>query len=193
MKSTAFLFLLAFVHSLCMAQKASERMQWHAAVSAALVNGGSGASGQVMISTEASVSRYWSFGASTGFDYYGFRSVPLSLDARRYLSDGPKRLYAHASAGANVAWPTDAEKTYYNWSGEEVESRFRRGFHTEAGLGYLLTNRMGRSFFLSAAYSIKSMGQTRSEWVWNGTGTTEEVRETSYVFHRILLRIGYRF
>ena len=193
MKSTVYFFLLAFLPGICMAQKASERMPWHAAVSAALVNGGSGASGQVMVSAEASVSGDWSFGASSGFDYYGFRSVPLSLDARRYLTQGPRRLFAHASAGANIAWPTEADKTYYTWRGEAVESRFRSGIHTDAGIGYLLTNRMGRSFFLSASYSIKSMGQTRTESVWNGTGTSEEVRETSYVFHRILLRIGYRF
>jgi|688.fasta_scaffold154880_2 hypothetical protein len=193
MRTTLFFLILALGHGLCMAQKASERMPWHASVSASLVNGGSGASGQVMVSAEASVTENWSLGASSGFDYYGFRSVPLSLDARRYLTQGPRRLFAHASAGANIAWPTDSEKTYYTWRGEATESRFRSGIHTDAGIGYLLTNRMGRSFFLSASYSIKSMGQTRTESVWNGTGTSEEVRETSYTFHRILLRIGYRF
>lgn len=193
MRTTFLLLYMAFGTCLCMAQQKAERMKWNASVSAALVNGGSGVSGQVLASAEASVSDRWSFGASSGFDYYGFRSVPLVLDAKRYFGSGTKRLFAHASAGANIAWPTEAEKTYYTWTGELVESRFRSGFHTEGGLGYLLTNRMGRSFFLSAAYSIKSMGQTRTETVWNGTGATEEVRETSYTFHRILLRIGYRF
>lgn len=193
MRTTLLLLCMAYGPSLCMAQETTDRMEWHAAFSAALVNGGSGVSGQVMASAEASVSDRWSFGGSSGFDYYGFRSVPLLLDARRYFGNGSKRLFVHTSAGANIAWPTDAEKTYYTWTGEQVESRFRSGFHTEGGVGYLLTNRMGRSFFLSAAYSIKSMGQTRTETVWNGTGATEEVRESTYTFHRILLRIGYRF
>lgn len=193
MRTTLLFLMLALDPGFCKAQKPPDRLEWHAAVSAALVNGGSGASGQVMVSAEASVTENWSLGASSGFDYYGFRSVPLSLDARRYLTQGPRRLFAHASAGANIAWPTEADKTYYTWRGEAVESRFRSGFHTDAGIGYLLTNRMGRSFLLSASYSIKSMGQTRTESVWNGTGTSEEVRETSYTFHRILLRIGYRF
>lgn len=185
------LFLLASLPSL--SQPGLEKWKWHGALSAALVNGGSGASGQVLVSAEAVRNDGWAFGASSGFDYYGYRSVPLSLDARRYFGGGIRQLFAQASAGANIAWPTESQRLHYSWWGEAEEARFSSGLCSDIGLGYMITNRAGRSLFLSADYGIKSMGKTVTETVWNGTGSEEATRSSRYTFHRVLVRIGVRF
>lgn len=193
MKNTTIAFLLLLCGSAGHSQTPAEQWSWNASVSGAFLHGGSGPGAQALLSIEAVASDRWGIGASTGFDYYGYRSLPLAIDLRRYFPAGSKRFFAHASGGPNLARPTGYEWDEWPVLGESSVSGFRDGIYGELGAGYILPFKRGAALFAEAGYSVKTMGMFYTEPVWNGTGNTVVRREFDYTYRRLLFRIGYRF
>ena len=193
MKHTTTLCLLLLTCSGGLSQPPDQKWSWNASVSGAFLHGGSGPGAQAFLTIEAVASDRWGFGATTGFDYYGYRSLPLTVDLRRYFPAGSRRLFAHGSAGPNLARPTG-----YQWDdvpvlGSSSEAAFQDGVYAEMGLGCILPFKRSGALFAEAGYSVKTMGMYYTEPVWNGTGNTVVRREFDYTYRRLLLRIGYRF
>ena len=191
-----FLCLMACVVQLqsgLQAQEQTDAKKIQVTGGVSLMNGTSQVGAQLSAQVGVEFSKGWTAGMGSAIDYYYFRSVPVFAEVKKYFGNGPRRLFAFAATGVNIAWPTDEDQM--NTSGWNIigKNDFDLGMYADIGIGYTLYNRHQRGLFTGLGYSVKTMSESHTEQIWNGFTTSQAQRKTDYTFNRVLIRIGYKF
>lgn len=172
-------------------QATAKKIQVTGAVS--LMNGSSEVGAQLSAQAGIELSKGWNVGLGSAIDYYYFRSVPVYVEVKKHFGNGPRRLFAFAATGVNLAWPTDEDQMKISRWNIIGEQNFRSGMYADIGIGYTLYNRHQRGLFTGLGYSVKTISESHIEQVWNGLTTSQTERKTDFTFSRVLIRIGYKF
>lgn len=182
-----FLFLSIFSFS----QKKIQVYKFHSVNNLSLLNGDNEVSAGLQ--TVNGIQRgNWFGGIGVGLDYYLYRSVPLFADVHYEFGKSKNKFFAYADGGVNFEW---VEQNYY--SGPVYmdvaydPGDFHNGIYTDAGLGYLVTNKKGGGLVLSLGHTHKSLKQTISYQDWR----TQEIFTDIYRYNlnRIVVKVGWKF
>ena len=131
----------------------------------------------------------WFAGIGAGYDYYYYRSVPVFIDARRYLGKDNKG-FLYGDAG-------------YNFPGENTPGRevlfhhtasFKGGIYGDIGVGYGIKFTKGTCVLFSGGLSYKNIHLRTA--TFNPCITSpcpENINHYNYDFSRVLLKAGLRF
>ena len=144
----------------------------------------------------------WLIGAGGGLDHYRFKSVPLYLQARKFIGKKRLRPFIIASAGINTPIETTVSKSnnsFWNisiWNNVMAPPTiytYSSGAYGELGLGYALINKKNRGLMLSFSYTQKNLSESYPNQISNGTiGGIEDSKEKQiYYMKRWCLRISY--
>ncbi len=132
----------------------------------------------------------WFAGIGAGYDYYYYTTIPLFIDARRYLGKRNKG-FLYADLGYNFPGK--------NKPGKEISSsyssyHFTGGVYSDIGAGYRIKFIKKSSLLISGGYSYKT--------IHNKIGVTnpcliapcpENISNYNYDFSRIVLKAGIQF
>lgn len=131
----------------------------------------------------------WFAGVGAGFDYYQYTSIPLFIDARRYLGKGNNG-FLYADIGYN--FPRK------NKPGEEISFyssyHFTGGVYSDIGVGYGIKFLNKTAVLISGGFSYKNIN--------NRIGVTvpclvppcpESFSDYKYEFNRVILKAGIQF
>jgi len=127
----------------------------------------------------------WFAGVGTGYDYHYYKSVPLFIDARRYIGK-ENQVFLYGDIGYN--FPQD------NKPGREIFSyssyHFSGGVYTDIGAGYGI-KLINTSVLISGGYSYKNIrsriGAVSPCLV---PPCPENFSDYNYGFNRLLLKAG---
>ena len=144
----------------------------------------------------------WLIGAGGGLDHYRFKSVPLYLQARKFIGNKRLRPFIIASAGINTPVETTVSKSnnsFWNisiWNNVMAPPTiytYSSGAYGELGLGYALINKKNRGLMMSFSYTQKNLSESYPKQISNGTiGGIEDSKERQiYYMKRWCLRISY--
>jgi hypothetical protein len=178
------------------AQHGNLKGKWHISAAATLLNGNTRTGSAVTGNIRYQWKDRWTLGLGSGIDHYYFRSVPVFVDIQRYAGKQHKGLFFYGSSGLNIPWPTEDQRMYrqgWGWGSMAQPSQFSGGFWTDLGLGYGFKGKKGHGMFVRAGHSLKTMEQSYTEQVWNGTSSVTALREISYLFGRISIQAGFTF
>ncbi|HSC54665.1 MAG TPA: hypothetical protein VLC98_13630 [Phnomibacter sp.] len=139
----------------------------------------------------------WQWGVGSGVDFYRFQSVPVYAQGRKYFSSAKSKPFVLASAGYNIATPTELQKNNGSisiWSWPVPPSDYSGGWYAEAGVGYAIMNKKGRGVTLSLAYVFKSIEENLGDLpLWGDVRYNETNKQNIYYMTRLALRVGYKF
>lgn len=191
--------VLAFVF--CMQQGFSQqkqRLQFHSLQQLGLINGNGAVSGMLQ-SINGFEKHNWFAGAGLGLDFYRYRTVPLFIDIKKYISiKNGNRFFMYADGGYNIAWLPKKEEAY-SWGNGQTKtwSKYKGGLYIDAGLGYAIKFRNGNNMLLSTGYSYKYFEEnlTTKTTVVGIAGTTESIdtQHYNFTFKRLMIKIGWEF
>lgn len=144
----------------------------------------------------------WLIGAGGGLDYYRFKSVPLYLQARKFIGNKRLRPFIIASAGINTPVETTVSKSnnsFWNtsiWNNTAVPPTiytYSSGAYGELGLGYALINKKNRGLMLSLCYTQKNISESFPVQISDGTigGIVNTTENKNYYMKRWCFRIAY--
>jgi hypothetical protein len=94
----------------------------------------------------------WFAGLGAGYDYYYYTTIPLFIDARRYLNK-QNNGFLYADIGYNFPWKNKPGKQIFNFS----SYHFTGGLYSDIGIGYITKFIKKASFVMSAGYSYKKL------------------------------------
>ena len=157
-----------------------------------LLNGKSQVNVQMLATAGIQKKKYY-VGLGSGFDYYGYRTIPVFIEGKKFFGEGSRRPFLYARSGMNVPWVlTNQQRMTYTPTGREY-STFTNGIYVDAGIGYTLYNSKGRGMFAGFGFCKKTLSESYSDYIWNGTSSTFSKHEAHYNFNNVQLRVGYKF
>jgi hypothetical protein len=196
MNSQIYKWMVLFFVVCSISAYGQEKISYTGSVEAAVLVGGYESNG--VVSTTHGIrfkSHSVSFGA--GIDFYRFRSVPVFIDIKKFISIGSLQPYIQASAGLNIAWPTSeqmlAPRWWSGWWGASDTMSFSNGFYSKAVAGIVFNPKSPVKISAVAGWSLKSITTRYFEEVWNGTTTVFEPRTSVYKLNRLYIGIGVAF
>ena len=138
----------------------------------------------------------WSAAIGTGIDYYRFRSVPVYLDVKRFISLGKKEFFIQTSAGTNIAYPKQEQKISQKWWSswwppQNDTFSFSNGFYSKAAIGMVFNPKEKLKVSFTVGWSYKSLSQHNYELIFNGSSGYEySPRTTMYGMHRLYVGLS---
>lgn len=146
-----------------------------------------------MLATAGIQKKKYAIGLGSGFDYYGYRSIPFFIEWKRFLGEGNRKIFLYLRSGINISWVlSEQQRLLYTSTGKEY-STFRNGLYADAGIGYTLYNSKGRGIFVGLGFCKKNLSENYNDYLWNGSSSTLTNHDVKYNFNNIQLRIGYKF
>ncbi|PVD51705.1 hypothetical protein DC498_13365 [Terrimonas sp.] len=197
MRKTIMMLALAFCIQAGFSQQ-KQRLQFHSLQQVGLINGNGAVSG-LLQSVNGLEKHNWFAGAGIGLDFYRYRTVPLFIDIKKYISiKNGNRFFIYADGGYNIPWLPKKEENFTWGSGQtKAWSEYKGGLYFDAGLGYAIKFRSGNNMLLSTGYSYKYFEETKTTktTVVGTAGTTESVDKQYYdfTFKRLMIKIGWEF
>lgn len=197
MRKTIMMLALAFCIQAGFSQQ-KQRLQFHSLQQVGLINGNGAVSG-LLQSVNGFEKHNWFAGAGIGLDFYRYRTVPLFIDIKKYISiKNGNHFFIYADGGYNIPWLPKKEENFTWGSGQtKAWSEYKGGLYIDAGLGYAIKFRSGNNMLLSTGYSYKYFEETKTTktTVVGTTGTTESVDKQYYdfTFKRLMIKIGWEF
>jgi len=133
--------------------------------------------------------RTWFGGVGTGLDYYYFRSIPVYLSAKKYLSPRNHSFYLQGDGGLNFAWD---ESSIRSWN--QVGSDFKPGLYWNGSIGFATGLDRKNSFSFGVGYSHKFLKEIKEIAVECFNPPCENTYEVyRYNLSRLMLRLGWQF
>jgi hypothetical protein len=131
----------------------------------------------------------WFAGVGAGADYYYHKSIPIFIDARRYLGKSDA-VFLYADLGYNRPWD--------NKPGDEVFSygsyHFTGGVYTDVGAGYAFKLIPNFSLIVSGGFSYKNIrSRVGVLYPCLVPPCNEEMNSYNYEFNRFVLKAGIQF
>jgi hypothetical protein len=146
--------LLIVLLSLCIIFSASAqegKLKFHSIIVAGISDGQSGA--HLLLQTVNGVAcKKWFSGIGFGADFYGYKSYPFFIDARRYFAKNNNG-FLYGDLGYNLSAKNKPGKEigYYTFY------HFDNGIYTDIGIGYKIKFIGSSSFLISTGYSYKEI------------------------------------
>ena len=133
----------------------------------------------------------WNVGIGTGIDWYGVRSVPLVLDARRNFTHHRHQPFIYANGGFSFTWANGSlAPSYYS-----TKIDYKNTYCYETGAGYNIAFKNKTALVLSVGYSYKlaSFDQYYNVIYDIGSGNVNLKNTYDYNYRRIAVRVGLQF
>jgi hypothetical protein len=192
MKIVPIIILLSLIQLSTTAQQKITRKDIAVSSEIGILNGKSQVNIQVLGMAGIQKKKY-SLSLGSGFDYYGYRTIPVFVEGKRFLGEGNRKIFIYLRSGLNIAWVlSEQQRVIYTSTGKEF-SKFSNGLYADAGIGYTLYNTKGRGIFLGLGACMKNLSENYNDYVWNGASSTLTNHDVKYSFNNIQLRIGYTF
>lgn len=130
----------------------------------------------------------WFGGLGGGYDFYYYSSIPLFIDARRYL-DGKNKSFVYADLGYNFPgkFKPRSEVSFY------TTYKFSGGLYSDVGIGYEFLLAGNTSLVISGGFSYKNLSNRVG--IVNPCLTPpcpESVNDYTYDFNRIIFKAGIK-
>jgi hypothetical protein len=132
--------------------------------------------------------KQWFAGIGAGYDSYYYKTIPLFVDARRFINI-KNNIFMYADAGYNFSWknkPKEVSRyTSYNFSG---------GFYSDIGVGFKAKFIKKTSLSITSGYSSKSL--SNNVHVVNPclvAPCPENIYAHTYNLRRIIIKTGLLF
>lgn len=131
----------------------------------------------------------WYAGIGAGYDHHYYRSIPLFVDARRYLGkENNGFLYADIGYNFPVKNKPGEEVSFY------TSYHFTGGLYTDIGVGYRINFGKNTALLISGGYSYKNIrNRIRATSSCINPPCTENFSNYTYDFNRLLLKAGILF
>ena len=129
----------------------------------------------------------WFAGIGGAADFYHFRTIPIFLDVRRYLTQQITTPFAYVDAGLNFPWLMEHQKPSY------LKEDFKTGWYFDAGLGYRLSIGGRHGILLSAGYSEKNIRSKKWVQYYCPVQPCPEYETYKYTFKRYVFKMGWQF
>jgi len=173
------------------AQRGFDAGKLNGAFGISLLNGEGGVNGRLGVEAGYELRRGLSAHLGTALDYYHTRTVPVYLEIHQALSDKPRRFFAYAGGGLNLAWPLEDEAGSGRIWGMVTPVTYRGGLYSQIGIGRTLGRQAGRGFVIRMGHSFKSFTESYTERVWQGNTWTEAPRSHRYGLGRLDITLQY--
>lgn len=192
MKRVIFIFLCIAIQHNVSAQKNISLNDIAIGSELGFLNGKSQVNLQ-MLAIAAIQKKKYAIGLGSGFDYYGYRTIPVFVEGKKFFGQGNRRPFVYAKTGLNIAWVMSSQQRMtYTSTGTEF-SKFKNGLYADAGIGYTMYNSKGRGLFTGLGFCTKSLTESYNDYIWNGITSSLSRHEAKYRFNNIQLRMGYKF
>lgn len=129
----------------------------------------------------------WFVGIGGAVDFYRFRTIPVFLDVRRYLTQKITTPFIYVDGGVNLPWLMEREKPSYE------KEDFKAGWYFDAGLGYRLSIGGRHGILLSAGYTEKNTSSKRWVAYYCPLTTCPDSERLRYTFKRYVFKLGWQF
>ncbi len=134
----------------------------------------------------------WFGGIGAAYDRYGYKSIPVFFDIRRYINAKKSwQPYVYGDAGVNLALYSDQMPRK---SDDRDYVTFRPAFYGEAGVG--IDKRVSRklAFSLSAGYSYKQFSYVKYNQfsIWSNVRERDNSQRFDYHYRRYSIKLGIR-
>lgn len=131
-----------------------------------------------------------SIGLGVGYDPYGYKSVPIFIDARKQFGNKKCKFVLYADGGLN--FPLHSDYFPEKWNNGNIAYQFNTTFYGEAGFG--MKQKINKLFSLNitAGFSYKHFSYVEHSQLWysspyvfsNGNATYD------YYYRRFAVRMG---
>lgn len=180
-----FVFAL-FLAGITVFAQAQKKLQYTASIEAGLARGSSDKSSVCFFSNGASYKNL-SAGIGVGIDGYGIRSIPFFFDVKKEFAQHKIKPFIDASAGINIAHPTNDEKKIYGGWWQSAD--YKKGFFTKASVGISMPLLHKLRLFVDAGYSYKA---TSVQYVVRPFIGPSSLSTDIYRFNRWFAAIGFQ-
>jgi hypothetical protein len=134
-----------------------------------------------------------SIGLGIGYDNYGYKSIPVFVDARKKFGMKKCKFVLYADGGLN--FPLRSDYFPEKWDNGNVAYKFNTTFYGEAGFGMNQKISKLLSLNITAGYSYKHFGYVEHSRLWyfypynysSGNATY------NYYYRRFSVRMGLQF
>jgi hypothetical protein len=127
-------------------------------------------------------------GIGVGLDYYGFRSIPLFVDLRKYFVVNKNAFFIYEDCGVNFAW----QKSSIDDFGDA--HHYNHGYYNDIGAGYKVYLKNKTSLLVSGGYTYKRISESVADPICPFAGPCY-AQNGKYLhdLSRLLLKIGLQF
>ncbi len=172
-----YLLLSSVILLLVTTSGAQSKFSFYSQNYVGLLKGQQGGSSLLVQSINGVQKKGWFAGLGIGMDFYRIRSIPLFLNASKFLF-AKQQFFVSGNGGINLYWRDKMDVFNSN--------KHPPQFSGEAGFGYLLKDPDDKKrFILSMGYSYKHI---REE-----TSRTDNVERNDWRFHRLVAKFGLLF
>jgi hypothetical protein len=148
-KSIPFFLLSLFIFFSASAQE--KKLEFHS-INTVGISDGQGGAHLLLQTVNGLAFKNWFSGIGFGADYYGYKSYPLFIDARRYFGKNDKG-FVYGNLGYNLSAKNKPGKEVYYYT----SYHFNSGVYTDIGIGYRMKFTRRSSFLISTGYSYKEI------------------------------------
>lgn len=130
----------------------------------------------------------WFAGIGAGYDSYYYKTIPLFLDAKRFINK-QNNIFVYGDGGYNISWKNKPKEisrySSYNFSG---------GFYGDIGIGYKAKFIKKTFILITTGYSYKRL-YNKVEIVYPCLvgPCPENMYDYTYNFRRIIFKTGIMF
>lgn len=188
MKYVLSLFFLALV------QLSNAQSKWKpwGVTEAGFIVGSYGPSGDLRLQGGLKKNN-WMFGAGAAYDGYRFETLPVYAQARKMFGNKKVRPFVMASAGVDFEIEEDnpASDLVFIWAPPVVH--YLPGYYADLGAGVAFRTHKRFGYNVSFSYSRKTLTETSTYQMWNGSKFEQNTTETKYLMNRYAFRIAMQF
>lgn len=132
-------------------------------------------------------------GAGFAIDHHTEKTIPVFIEAQRYLFKPNKGVMLIATAGLNlVTKKSEEDEMNWIWWGQ-TNLRYKSGYIMEGGIGYSFLNKKSTVATLSVLASKKTFTERYDDWVFNGNESKLQPHSFKYILNKISVRLQLTF
>ncbi len=185
--------ILFFISEIGFTQE-KKKFQLYGTPQIQLLNGANSISSSIGLSLGVQKSTL-QYGFAIGIDYYQFRTLPITVECKKYFTTKKNKPFVFAGVGYSINWLLENQKkqTNFIWwgGGNNTFADYNNGITYNMGIGYALLNKHNKGILLSVGYNTKKITESYSEGVFNGTTTVQMPRENKYALNRLAIGVAY--
>jgi hypothetical protein len=131
-----------------------------------------------------------SVGLGVGYDNYGYKSVPVFIDARKQFGNRKCKFVLYADGGLN--FPLRSDYFPEKWNNGNIAYQFNATFYGEAGFGMNQKINKSLSLNITAGYSYKHFSYVEYSQMWYSSPYLYSSGNATYDYYyrRFSVRMG---
>ncbi len=132
-------------------------------------------------------------GAGFAIDHHTQKTIPVFIEAQRYLFKPNKGVMLIANAGVNLVTKKEGEENFNWWWRNQQNFRYKSGYIMEGGIGYSFLNKKSTTATVSVLASKKTFTEKYDDWVFDGNESKMQPHSFKYILNKISLRMQITF